>query len=251
MYQLINLFGKAVRVKKVANQLDLFNPQLDMFDQKAQEGAQKKFGEGDERKLQTTAGGKKRWVNADEEVKSPEKRPSSWTKPEDVKASHTPEQLSQMFQQKDNTYAKEMADYASKLSKAELEENIAYLKESRQPEDKGTLEIFENEAKKRGKEEEIKEFTAKSGTTIKTGETYYDSRYNDSFTVEKLEKEYPNDPPMAILKYSKVHSGLKGDTDRTSANYVIYNIDGGAYSLKGEEAKPQSETDAPSDRWSS
>ncbi len=71
------LLEKGIKIPKLT-QFNLFDKQLDMFDEKAIEGSKKQFGENDERVLQTTQSGVKRWVNTDEEGinnhKEPEKQ---------------------------------------------------------------------------------------------------------------------------------------------------------------------------------
>lgn len=123
-------FGKKffIKAKKTDNsQYALFGTQLDLFNQP--EGTVKQFGKDDTRKLQTTASGKKRWVDADKE--SGETPISDLPSGETVKSPSGEAGLVKQTQQPQAKESKEpyemtLAEYSYDIQKRGIEKDRAY-----------------------------------------------------------------------------------------------------------------------------
>lgn len=73
----------------------------------------------------------------------------------------------------------------------------------------------------------------KYNSEIEVGKRYYDNRYQDYYTIEKMTEVYSGGDVTAILKYDK------GATRKESGDFILYHIDSKQHSLSKESPKEE------------
>jgi hypothetical protein len=76
----------------------------------------------------------------------------------------------------------------------------------------------------------------KYNSEIEVGQKYYDSRYQDYYTIEKMTEVISGGDVNATLKYDR------GATRTESGDFILYHIDNKQHSLSKEETKTDSDT---------
>lgn len=81
----------------------------------------------------------------------------------------------------------------------------------------------------------------KYNSEIEVGKRYYDNRYQDYYTIEKMTEVYSGGDVTAILKYDK------GATRKESGDFILYHIDSKQHSLSKESPKEVTPIITPSE----